>query len=1009
MSADLSPEQRRAVESTGENVCVVAGPGSGKTRVLTERFAWLVEHEQVSPARILAITFTEKGALEIKQRLLKRFAGEAARRDAIERAWVSTIHGFCARLLRDNAIAAGLAPDFTVLDAAPASRLERQSAEAALDALFAERPAEMRRLMNALDLSTQDDGRQPDLAASLIAVYEKMRVAGVSELAPADPPDSSAWEETRHAAREVLGAGAQSFLDLPPGPPSQAHFQLLEGLKQKLKNNRHSAAKRLRNDLLPAVESQRMAAWHADLHGLLRTAIRRIADAYRARKRRESALDFADLEEHTLRLLRTNTHVRTETIERFDHVLMDELQDTNPLQWQIVDIVRRRLFAVGDINQSIYGFRDADPEVFRRFHGNASVNELRDNYRSRPEILAAVSRALHAQPGIEPRDLIAKKPFAPAREPAVERLVGTGGDPEAAEAALVAWHIRHWRDTGAFRYGQIAVLFRTFASAPPLERAFHRLGIPFVLTGGRNFMEARECLDLLNLLAVLANPLDGIPLLGVLRSPLGGFSDDALARMSHDEWRQWFESRFGEVRKQAGYLAPDLLIARALDRSGYPATLAPHQRANVDQLLAWMRAEFRKRPRPLPEMLEDLEALRATQNFAPAPAADAGDVVQMMTIHAAKGLEFPAVFLCGLHRGTDRRIPPVLFSKDFGLGCQWLHPVTQEAIPDFIHAQIRKYEKAREDHEADRLLYVGMTRAMDRLVLSYAEKKRSSGWCKLAEAAAPEQARVEPPVLEAASVEVVETQAWTEVHLPVVSGQYDSAAAVTSIAMFAACPRRYYLARYLGLEPESTAPGTGAIELGLEVHRALSGERVGNAEAAALAERFMRSPLGVRTTRATRIEREFDFSLEIDDVILRGQIDLWFEENGELVLVDYKTDREASSGESYALQLRLYALALERYAGRLPDRALLHYLRLDQTVEISLAFTDLAAARAMVTQFRQAQDDLVFPLRAGEQCGKCSFRGGLCPEGRVKLEDALSSGRTSWRPSSFPAPATDAP
>src|SRR4051812_9881352 len=161
----LSDEQQRAVERTGQDVCVVAGPGSGKTRVLTERFAWLVEECAVDPKRILAITFTEKAAIEIKQRLVKRFKDNDLIREQVERAWVSTIHGFCARLLKENAIAAGLSPDFSVLEQAPAERMQREAAEEALDALFTERPAEMRRLLEAIDLSTSDDGRQEDLAS----------------------------------------------------------------------------------------------------------------------------------------------------------------------------------------------------------------------------------------------------------------------------------------------------------------------------------------------------------------------------------------------------------------------------------------------------------------------------------------------------------------------------------------------------------------------------------------------------------------------------------------------------------------------------------------------------------------------------------------------------------------------------------------------------------------------------------------------------------------------------
>ena len=198
----LTADQRRAVERSGQNVCVVAGPGSGKTRVLIERFAWLVEHEGVDAGRILAITFTEKAATEIKQRLMDRFVDRADLREQIERAWVSTIHGFCARLLREHAIAAGLAPDFSVLDQAPSDRLARAAAEESIDELLRERSNDTRRLLESLDLSTQDDGRQPDLARGLLEIYEAMRLAGLRELpcvrAGARRIRESARARTRH-------------------------------------------------------------------------------------------------------------------------------------------------------------------------------------------------------------------------------------------------------------------------------------------------------------------------------------------------------------------------------------------------------------------------------------------------------------------------------------------------------------------------------------------------------------------------------------------------------------------------------------------------------------------------------------------------------------------------------------------------------------------------------------------------------------------------------------------
>jgi CRISPR/Cas system-associated exonuclease Cas4 (RecB family) len=195
------------------------------------------------------------------------------------------------------------------------------------------------------------------------------------------------------------------------------------------------------------------------------------------------------------------------------------------------------------------------------------------------------------------------------------------------------------------------------------------------------------------------------------------------------------------------------------------------------------------------------------------------------------------------------------------------------------------------------------------------------------------------------------------------------------------------------------------MELGLAVHSALAGDACDSREANELAERFRSSDFGRRAESATRIEREFDFLFEIDDVVLRGQIDVWFEEGGELVLVDYKTDRDESSSEGYALQLRLYAMALERYTGRRPDRAVLYYLRSNRVIDISLEDVELAAARRTVREFREAQERLQFGLKVGEQCRRCEFWKGVCPAGNEGEAEEIRAELASWLPSSSPGPA----
>ena len=995
----MTPSQRFAVERTGQDVCVVAGPGSGKTRVLIERFAWLVEARNVPPSRILAITFTEKAATEIKQRLLARFASRGELRPSIERAsiekaWVSTIDGFCARLLREHAIEAGLPPDFSVLEEAGAQRMARESADEALEEIFCASPGAMRRLLESLDLSTQEDGRNPDLARSLLEVYEAMRVAGVRELLA--PRSSDVWPQANDRAREVLAdrfaAGenvaalrewAERFLQLP-AQISTEHFALLAGLGNvhlgRIGRNSPAAraARELKNDLAPLLEQQWIAHANADLLDLLREAVARIAAVYRERKRRDALVDFADLEEEAIRLLESMENVREETRARFDEVLMDELQDTNWLQWRLVKLISRRLFAVGDINQSIYGFRHAEPAVFEQYRNGllkdgCAIDELRENHRSADPILQAVERALHGAEGIESRELIGTRGTGPA----VERMVARGDDANNIEASMIASRICELYAAGT-SFHQIAILVRTMAAALPIERALDRAGIPFVVSGGRTFLEAREIRDVMALIAALANPLDEVALVGVLRSPLVGLADEEIFRIGREGWQVEFNRWFGKLRAREGFTAPDLLIATALDECAYTAGLSERAQANVDKFLGILRRNHRHRT--LASILDEMEALRALQLEAEAPPADAGDLVRLMSMHAAKGLEFPVVFASALHRGPDMRKPVIAFSAAAGLGAKWRNPATGKGASDTAHASIVEELKRKEKAEENRLLYVAMTRAQDLLILSHVEKTRAAGWLErigsipVTRAADRIEGRIEDSCVTIAAPAIRSRESFLSKPAP--TGQHDSSAAATAIATFQACPRKFLLnSLFSSMDMRLAEPSTGAVALGTEVHRVLAGAQ-GSAEAVELACRFENSELGRRAACASRIEREFDFLLPVEDVLVRGQIDLWFEESGELILIDYKTDRDESSSDVYAVQLSLYALALKKYTGRLPDRPALYYLKTDRTVDVPI---DCERALQAVRLFRDAQESAKYPIRPGSQCQRCAFFQNSCP------------------------------
>ncbi len=1082
----LSPKQKAAVERSGQDVCVVAGPGSGKTRVLVERFCWLVSARGVSPLRVLAITFTEKAATEIKQRLVNAFSGDAKVREQIERAYVSTIHGFCARLLRENSVAAGLDPGFIVMDA-PASAAELDhAADAALERLYTERPSEFRGLLDASYFST-------DLASCLIHVYHAQRVAGVplARGRDASPPAESLSgivQELYDLLSRVpppkttpqIGriTSIKGWLEragtLERKPLGAEHFRLLKDFKCDLNAFKpgpdREAARDLRKRRIPRLQALLATEYYERFRALLVEAIERIDEAYRSRKRELSALDFSDLEEHTIRLLEGNPEVRDSLRKSFDYILMDELQDTNPLQWKIVNLIRspERFFAVGDINQSIYGFRQAAPEAFREYRKGIEsarwkVDELDENYRSRQAILSAAECVLADAPGIELRELKAKRQFCRKTEPSVEVIVACAAkpaDPADVEARWIARRIRELEgklkigslnDPRAARFRDFAILVRANTALPPIERAFKEFDVPYLTTGGQTFYEAREVRDLVLLLRAIDNPRDEIALAGVLRSPLGGVADETLLRMkSHDrlgtvlrrldhldlssfdagdlERLRGFRDLLNRLRSVRDDVPPDRLLLDAIDGSGYGSQLDGRARANVDKLLALVCDWHCAQPRPVNELVEDLEWIREAATEADAPPDDSSNAVRVMSIHQAKGLEFPVVLLAALHRHTNDTQPSLCLAPEGRLGVRWRNPAGSGYVDDVFHVESMALTDAREREEEDRLLYVAMTRAEEHLVLSFARTDRPGARAERVAGAfgidlqqtdagprvfAPVGAHFEVRLFRAAGPPEAVEMRERDFSLPVeellvphgaASGQHDSSASVTAILAFEQCPHRYFLDRYLGWSgvPRPAAGGgyesqsvreeldePDAAEFGLQVHALLAGAAIElpGAEAVELKARFDAGPLGCRVRRADRIEREFDFLLAVDDIVLHGQIDLWFEENGRLVLVDYKTndirDEDAHPrADDYALQLRLYALALERVCGRLPDEAYVCFLRPGRSVSVDLSEAALAAARGSVGRFREAQNKLSFPLREGRQCRWCPFYRGLCPAGR---------------------------
>ncbi|WP_433265647.1 DNA helicase PcrA [Actinosynnema sp. CS-041913] len=631
--ADLNPAQRRAVEHAGSPLLVVAGAGSGKTRVLTRRIAYLLAERKVHPGEVMAITFTNKAAAEMKERVAD-LVGARARS-----MWVSTFHSMCVRVMRREAKTLGLSSNFSIYDA-----------------------DDTRRLITLV-------ARDLDL----------------------DPK--------RYPARTLA-----------------IHIS------------------NLKNELVDVETAKEQAG--NDLE-------RRVAEVYESYQRRlteSNSLDFDDLIMRTVELLQHYPDVAEHYRRRFRHVLVDEYQDTNHAQYTLVrelvgtgraGVAPGELCVVGDADQSIYAFRGATIRnivEFERDYPQATTILLEQNYRSTQTILSAANAVISRNPDRRDKRLWSELGDG-------EKIVGYVADNEHDEAAFVAREIDRLVDGGDANNGEIAVFYRTNNQSRVFEEIFIRLGLPYRVVGGVRFYERREVRDALAYLRTLANPDDTVSLRRILNVPKRGIGDRAEACVSTYAERERISfaaalreavrgkvpmlnprsqkaiAGFVELLDELGELVErgddvaDILEA-VLDRTAYRAELEasedPQDHTRVENLneLVTVAREFTDLGAVTQVPAEDeglpaegslgafLERVSLVADADQVPDAESDGVVTLMTLHTAKGLEYPVVFCTGWEDGV------------------------------FPH--LRALGDPTELAEERRLAYVGITRARQRLYLSRA-------------------------------------------------------------------------------------------------------------------------------------------------------------------------------------------------------------------------------------------------------------------------------------------------
>ena len=843
------------------HVSVTAGPGSGKTAVLVERYLHILRTHDVSIDQIVAITFTNRAANEMRSRLrrkldelLRATSGDERRKwlkhkRTLDGAIITTIHGFCSRLLHEFPVEANIDPQFVLLDQHQSAMLLEAAVEASLTefintgeewitrltvlmgrAQLAQGLADLHR--NCRDLGLTLDEIAAQTKASHATADDYLAALGDLEQQMAELfalPRSTPAATAKRAAVESAWPALRARLHDIPDPESLAGYcQAIEDFR----NVRPSAA----GPIAGRIKALDELIWEKPLKGRVPQicfdlfakdyaasvikVLRRIAERLAEEKSRLAALDFDDLQLRVLRLLNDRPEALARIADRFKFFLVDEFQDTNRLQRDLMTKLalssaqRANLFIVGDRKQSIYGFRGADVSVFGQMtealaEAGGTSKPLHLNFRSQPPLISFLNVLFEkifksgedcGQQDLGQLGYVEHERSLAEREsgdppPLIELLVDVEPDEKSAEfhrlpqqsprerdARQLARRIvslvqgdedRRQSGSRRFEFRDIALLFRAMTDVPAYEAAFRRAGIPSLTVQGKGFYEREEISDLIQLLRFLDNRTDELALAAILRSPLCGVSDNALLALRcapvlegnpeqgllrkrrgvrklfyalrHQDQIQFINPGEREALNRAAAWLTRLLERRnrygiaellrmAVGETEYLTIIAAsfegaQRLANVEKLFR-LADSFEKSGthliRDFVRFVEDFEKVGGREGEG--QIDESADAVRLMTIHQAKGLEFPVVIIPDLHRELHTRDSWYMLDPHKGLSVQ-IPDGRGYRVSGLTFQELSDRAAWREQFESMRLLYVAATRAEDRLILSGATKDLP-GLCK---------------------------------------------------------------------------------------------------------------------------------------------------------------------------------------------------------------------------------------------------------------------------------------
>ena len=1108
----LTPSQQEAL-NLEKHVCVTAGAGSGKTTVLVERYLKILRERNVTPRKIVAITFTNKAAAEMKDRVIERLSPQEGEqdlkqsnslqhfRDEMNSAHISTIHSFCASILREFPFQAGVPANFSIIQGIDQKLLLQRTLKETLRDIATNSDHPLREELTRLLRRYGGQQKLVDFFSNMI--NQRDVIEHIMQEIYSSSNDTEVNEALQQRIREQL----MSTIDIPEfirclnavmqvatgksvkvvkdltqqletvyseNPNSAEVSKLLKhiaipitikngniaksafiGTKTDTTNINTeinflvSAAKKIKT--LPEKDNNETDDVETDDDFLISTTrdlltlYTRILNDYDTAKLSQGTLDNDDLQLKTRDLLRNNEKIRQELIKRYKYYMVDEYQDTNELQYELVmlltdNLKTANLFIVGDPKQSVYGFRGSDVRVFEKTKqklidtGGEDIS-LTENFRSLRDPVGFVNYFFNSLmgDGSDSEFAVQFEPLTQARpinaDGGIEILFGKQGDEAADEYKLIAQHIKNMKanretvwvrsENGAalerpIQYDDIAILIRSRRHLPDIENALLAAGIPYLTTSGVGFYQRQEIYDIWNYLNFLSAPSkNDASLAAVLRGPAFGISDAELYEISLQRDGNFWEKTQNYQAKSdnlkcaihtlnnhyqfAHRMPVNQLIVTIVNETGLIGTLktgiyGQQRLANYQKLLELARNfDGDENTQILPDFIEFLDILITEEpQEGQAPIEESNGAVQIMTIHAAKGKEFPIVILPCLNRQGRTDSEPFI-DETLGIGFSPLksHEGYKKTEPSIIEP-MKNRSREKGVAEKKRLFYVGTTRAEDRLILSgtlsdKGKPQQMLEWLHThlniteeTEALSldvvqnvfannstnPQRFQLQIPIsraledpapADAVSDETtpIEFPEWSPLILE--PTEIRASFSIAELANYARCPLRYQLENVLRI-PTDDERETGwdeterdnAIRSALaQIRQQSDTENLDTIIDAALENypeattestaalrtyinNFTNSELGETVFSAAKTYINQQVHANIDGHIVDGRFDRLFQDKvGHWQVVIYKTD-DLQEPEAYHPEMELYSLLLHR---RYPEQL---------TVTISIFFTEQA-------------------------------------------------------------------